>query len=117
MYLKDPSIDAFIDSLVQFVETKEARKNSGYLLTKEEYELKKAAEAALCELIEIASAETNTGWDRIPFDRQRERTREIGERLNALGGFTLMQWACQQFHRYDGSSLERVWHGIGQWKS
>jgi hypothetical protein len=117
MNFKDSSVDAFISSLIRNLETKETQKRRGDLLSKEDYALKEGAELALRELIEIASAETNIGWERIPFDRQRERTRAIGERLNALGGFTAMLWAQQQFTRFDGSSLERVWHGIGQWKS
>jgi len=51
------------------------------------------------------------------IDKQRERTREIGERLNALGGFELMSWAHGQFSRIDRNSLEFFWHGIGRWKS
>ena len=74
-------------------------------------------QVALRELLEIAIADTEIGFERSPFHKQRERTREIGERLNALGGFQLMLWAHQQFSRTDGRSLECVWNGIGEWKS
>ena len=114
MTFRDPTVDAFISSLIQSIEGKEAQKKSADLVFLPD---DSPEELALRELIEIANADTDTGWERTPFDKQRERTREIGERLNALGGFELMSWAHGQFPRIDGNCLERVWHGIGKWKS
>ena len=114
MTFRDPTVDAFISSLIQSIEGKEVQKKSADLVFLPD---DSPEELALRELIEIANADTDTGWERTPFDKQRERTREIGERLNALGGFQLMLWAHQQFSRTDGRSLECVWNGIGEWKS
>lgn len=113
MDFRDSYLDAFIDSLLQSPEGKEAQKKSENLVCRIEIE----KEFALCELLEIAIADTETGFERSPFHKQRQRTREIGERLNALGGFQLMLRAHQQFSRTDRNSLERVWHGIGEWIS
>ena len=117
MDFRDSYLDAFIDSLLQSPEGKEAQKKSENLVFRIEIEKEIEKEFALSELLEIAIADTEIGFERSPFHKQLERTREIGERLNALGGYKLMLWAHQHFSRTDGNSLERVWHGIGKWKS
>ena len=118
MGLRYITTDAFLRYLESFNEgelpRKEAQRKFANLSSRRKLLPK---QVALCELLEIAIADTEIGFERSPFDKQRERTREIGERLNALGGFQLMLWAHQQFSRTDGNSLELVWHGIGEWIS
>ncbi len=47
------------------------------------------------------------------------RTREIGKRLNEIGGLTLMEYAYRHIERKNGSQLsshlEYAWSEIGQW--
>ncbi|MBN2047496.1 MAG: hypothetical protein JW750_06625 [Anaerolineaceae bacterium] len=55
------------------------------------------------------------------FNRQCRhiRAREIGERLDELGGFELMEMACHQVRkklsRQLADHLEYAWAGIGRW--
>jgi len=58
------------------------------------------------------------------FDRENHnvRTREIGKKLEELGGYRLMQAACSRIHSrlhkefpYASRCLEFAWNGIGQW--
>ena len=54
------------------------------------------------------------------FASQKERTREIGKRLNDLGGFRGMQLAARRVISVLGGAYERdlewEWHGIGEWQ-
>jgi hypothetical protein len=110
--------DAFLRHLESFNEGEFPRKDAQKKFAKLSLRRKRSPkEEALLELFQIAIADTEIGFERSPFDKQRERTREIGERLNALGGFQLMLWAHQQFSRTDGNSLVFAWHGIGEWIS
>jgi hypothetical protein len=110
--------DAFLRYLESFNEGKFPRKDAQKKLAKLSMKRKRSPkEEALLELFQIAIADKEIGFERSPFHKQQERTIEIGERLNALGGFELMLWAHQQFSRTDGNSLELVWHGIGEWIS
>lgn len=49
------------------------------------------------------------------------RTRQIGDRLNKLGGITLMVWAFEKIRRRAGkvpaSHLEYAWAEIGEWRA
>jgi chromosome segregation ATPase len=74
------------------------------------------AQKALKELFEIAASDPDMGLERAPFHKQEQRTRELGARLNALGGFNLMSWACNQFEPNDRSNLDRIWDGVGHWR-
>lgn len=47
----------------------------------------------------------------------KKRTREIGERLNKLGGYSLLLFAHQHIPTGDRRELESAWHGIGEWES
>jgi len=55
------------------------------------------------------------------FDRHchHKKTREIGEKLNALGGYELMEFAYERIRKKLGSSLsdhlEYAWSSIGEW--
>ncbi len=66
----------------------------------------------ILELVHIGST--------IGFFSQRQRTREIGKRLNEIGGFKGMQLAAHRVMSMagarPGSDLEWVWDGIGQWQ-
>jgi hypothetical protein len=117
MGLQYITTDAFLRHLESFNEgelpRQEAQKKFANLSLRPKLSPK---QVALCELLEIAIADTEIGFERSPFDKQRERTREIGERLHALGGFRLMLWACEQFTKTDLRSLDRVWDGVGDWR-
>jgi hypothetical protein len=47
------------------------------------------------------------------------RSREIGKRLDVIGGFPLMQFAYEKVHKKDGKiiaeHLEHAWKEIGKW--
>lgn len=43
------------------------------------------------------------------------RVRELGERLNELGGFVAMALACQAVPSLDQRELDYAWNGIGTW--
>lgn len=43
-------------------------------------------------------------------------TREIGQRLNELGGYDLMLIAYKEIPQYDQLELSYSWDGIGDWK-
>ncbi len=64
------------------------------------------------ELIKIGRA---TG-----FEAGKDRTRQIGMRINEIGGFSLMQVAALKVLAVLGSRYERdlewEWHGIGEWQ-
>jgi hypothetical protein len=47
----------------------------------------------------------------------KPRVREIGEKLNKLGGYNLMLWVAYQVPQHDQRELECAWHGIGEWES
>jgi hypothetical protein len=74
------------------------------------------AQKALKQLFEIAASDPDTGFERAPFHKQKQRTREIGARLHALGGFAMMSWACEQIAKGDRSDLDCVWDGVGDWR-
>lgn len=49
------------------------------------------------------------------------RTRQIGEKLNKIGGLSLMMWVLSRVRRKAGkvpaSHLEYAWSDIGDWKA
>lgn len=68
------------------------------------------------ELVEIG-----TGRGFMTVEKDDERTREIGHRLDRLGGMELMQRVhanvSQQLpYRARSRELERAWDGIGDWR-
>lgn len=74
------------------------------------------ARTAMRDLFEIAASDPDTGFERNPFSKQEQRTRELGALLHDLGGFDLMSWACNQFEPNDRSNLDRLWDGVGPWR-
>lgn len=51
--------------------------------------------------------------------KDKERTREIGDELNKIGGFDLMLAVCDRVsmvERESRRSLELAWDGIGSWQ-
>ena len=46
----------------------------------------------------------------------KERTRQIGERLNSIGGFNLMQQVAESIPLVDQRELDFAWDGIGEWR-
>lgn len=45
----------------------------------------------------------------------KPRAREIGERLNEISGFGLMNWVALQVPAHDRRELDYAWDGIGDW--
>jgi hypothetical protein len=83
---------------------------------------KQDVERMLDELLRIGKADDylserpGGGFNR---DCRHIRTREIGARLNELGGLALMQYANRRVRRKLGKNLswhlEAAWKDIGQW--
>lgn len=68
----------------------------------------------LVHLIEITK---NWGAIGIPSKEEKKQCRDIGEKLNSLGGIKLMREAYYETkskNRY-ASVVEAYWHGIGDW--
>jgi len=56
--------------------------------------------------------------DRSPFlGVNRDRTRELGAKLNEIGGTDLMFKIASLIHKRDQRELDLAWDGIGGWKS
>jgi hypothetical protein len=56
--------------------------------------------------------------DRVVYlGENKPRVREIGEKLNKLGGYDLMLWVAYQVPQHDQRELECAWHEIGEWQS
>ena len=54
--------------------------------------------------------------NRSPFlENNRERTKELGERLWEIGKLPLMQKALSQMPKYDQHELDCCWDGVGDW--
>lgn len=80
------------------------------------------SESLLSELISIGEADkflcedVEEGFDSY---RRNLRVREIGERLNEIGGFNLMQSICMRISMQIGHckarEIEMAWDGIGRW--
>lgn len=49
------------------------------------------------------------------------RTRQIGDRINKIGGLKLMSWVFEKVHKKVGkvlaSHLEYAWNDIGEWRA
>ncbi len=76
-------------------------------------------EAVLMELLLMSFADTRSHGDpeRAAFlGETRQRTREIGQQLNRLGGWNLMSWVADKIPKYDQRELEVAWDGIGKWR-
>lgn len=72
----------------------------------------------IIELLKFSINDRTRGEDRSPYYGQNfERVREIGEKLNLLGGFELMRLACNLVPIYDRRNLDYAWNGIGDWKA
>ncbi len=72
----------------------------------------------IIELLKFSINDRTYGDDRSPYCGQNfERVREIGEKLNKLGGFDLMRLACDLVPIYDQRNLDYAWNGIGDWKA
>jgi hypothetical protein len=72
----------------------------------------------IIELLKFSINDRTYGEDRSPYYGQNfERVREIGEKLNLLGGFDLMRLACDLVPIYDQRNLDYAWNGIGDWKA
>jgi hypothetical protein len=43
--------------------------------------------------------------------------RRLGERLDKLGGFALMQKVCDNVRKteYETAAIDNAWHGVGTW--
>ncbi len=44
-----------------------------------------------------------------------QKARQIGERLNEIGGWNLMSAVAYMLPRIDWNEIDRTWHGIGTW--
>lgn len=44
-----------------------------------------------------------------------KRVKQIGERLNEIGGLKLMILVARKIPEYDQRQLEFAWSGIGEW--
>lgn len=79
--------------------------------------------ALIAELFAMAHRDPNPGTENFAafLMADKPRTREIGERLNEIGGHALML----QTHAavvatcppYCGQHLEIAWNGIGDWRA
>ncbi len=70
------------------------------------------------ELLKMCFDDERTGVDRSPFlETNRKRVRELGERLNEIGGFPLMLLVCESILLNDQRELECAWNSIGEWLS
>lgn len=70
------------------------------------------------ELLNMSYADTRLPSDenRAPFSgTNRARVRGLGERLNQLGGLSLMVSVCESMPKCDQRELECAWDGIGEW--
>ena len=69
----------------------------------------------------LADAESSLSEKRSPFSANQEtkdKVKEIGSRLNALGGTDLMESiATDCVPRCDRHELDCLWHGIGDWRA
>lgn len=76
----------------------------------------------VAELIKIGikedylSEQPGSGYN---FQCRHLRTREIGKRLNEIGGLSLMMWAFEKVRKKAGkvpaSHLEYAWQEVGEW--
>jgi hypothetical protein len=71
------------------------------------------------ELLQISNSDPHSieDEDRSSFmdDKVKPRARELGEELNRISGFSLMQYVCDSMPDYDIRLLECAWDGIGDW--
>ena len=69
----------------------------------------------------LADSEQSLSEKRSPFSANQEiidKVKEIGSRLNALGGTDLMGSIVNDYvPRCDRHELDLLWHGIGDWKA
>jgi hypothetical protein len=87
-------------------------------------EAKQEAERLIAELIQIGKQDDYLSErPGMPFNMQcrHVRARQIGTRLNELGGMALMEYAHDQVLRklkaQLASHLEYAWTDIGEWKA
>ena len=73
----------------------------------------------ISELLAMTQADDRDQGDenRSPFlEFNRERVRELGERLWEMGGLPLMQKALSQMPKPDQHELDCAWDSVGDWR-
>lgn len=91
-----------------------SRHSARQLIAAENYPRICLEQKIIIELLKFSINDKTYGDDRSPYCGQNfERVREIGSKLNLLGGFDLMRLACSLVPIYDQRNLDYAWNGIG----
>lgn len=67
--------------------------------------------------LSLADDSDPTSAGRAPYFNNRQKARDLGARLHAIGGRNLMRRIADMVPFYDQRELDMVWDGVGGWKA
>lgn len=73
-------------------------------------------ESILEQLLLMCLTNDSEGISRAPFFPHKQQVRELGHKLNCIGGHELMYWVVDRLPLEDQRELEVLWDGIGTWR-
>ena len=70
----------------------------------------------LKDLLEMTLTNGVWGFEReVYLGQNKEKVKEMGRRLDEIGGFDLMYQTLQYTYKGDQSELDWAWDGVGKW--